>query len=48
VLGAPPSIIWLRTGNQPRAATLKALLDHQAVIEEVLLEKAQVCIELLR
>jgi len=47
MLGSPPPIIWLRTGNQPRSATLKALLDKQVIIEEALLEKAQACIELL-
>ena len=47
VFGSPPPVIWLRTGNQPSTATLKALLDNQILIEETLLGKAQACIELL-
>ena len=47
VSGAPPAVIWLKTGNQSRAAALKVLLDSRAVIENALLEQAQACIELL-
>lgn len=45
VWGQPPQVIWLKTRNQARAATLKILLDNRAMIEEVLLNRGQACIE---
>ena len=45
VWGQPPTVIWLKTKNQSRAATLKILLDHRATIEEALLHKGQACVE---
>ena len=39
------SMIWLKTKNQSRAATLKILLDHRLMIEDALLIRGQACIE---
>ena len=46
VWGQPPKVIWLKTKNQSRAATLKILLDNRAAIEEALLQKGQACVEI--
>lgn len=45
VFGQPPQVIWLKTKNQSRAATLKILLDNRAMIEEALLKDGRACIE---
>ncbi len=45
VWGQPPQVIWLRTQNLSRAATLKLLLDGRPVIEDALLNQAQACVE---
>jgi predicted nuclease of predicted toxin-antitoxin system len=34
VYGQPPKIIWLKMGNQSKAATIKALLDNEAIIKK--------------
>jgi predicted nuclease of predicted toxin-antitoxin system len=47
VLGPPPQVIWLKTGNESVVATLKVLLDHRADIEDALLRKEQACVELM-
>jgi predicted nuclease of predicted toxin-antitoxin system len=44
--GPPPRVIWLRTGNQGKAATLSAPLNHRGVIEKALLDKNNACIEI--
>lgn len=31
--GPPPKIVWLRVGNASTATALRALMDHEAVIE---------------
>lgn len=36
VWGAPPKVIWLKTFNQSRAATLKVLIDNKDRIVEAL------------
>jgi predicted nuclease of predicted toxin-antitoxin system len=46
VYGQPPKIIWLKMGNQSKAATIKTLLDNQAVIEKALFENDRDCIEI--
>jgi predicted nuclease of predicted toxin-antitoxin system len=46
VWGQPPQVIWLKTGNLSRAATLKALLDSQNAIEQALIHQGQVCVEI--
>lgn len=40
-----PKVIWLKTRNQSRAATLKILLDHRLMIEDALLIRGQACVE---
>jgi len=47
VLGSPPQVVWLKTRNQTRAATLKVLIDSKLAIEAALLEGGQSCIEIL-
>jgi predicted nuclease of predicted toxin-antitoxin system len=44
--GPPPKVIWLRTGNQSKAATLAALLNNRSIIEAALLSEEKACIEL--
>lgn len=44
--GQPPKVIWLRAGNQAKAATLAALLNHRAAIEEALQADGKACIEI--
>ncbi len=46
VLGQPPKIVWLKTRNQSRSATLKTLLDHKDIIEDVLVAQGLACIEI--
>jgi len=46
VHGAPPQVIWIRIPNQAKAAVLKLLLQHRAVLQEALQEKGIACIEL--
>ena len=45
VWGQPPKVIWLKTRNQSRAATLKILLDNRTMIEDALLNRGQACVE---
>lgn len=47
VWGSPPQVIWLKTRNQTRAATLKILLESRPAIEAALQEAGQSCIEIL-
>lgn len=44
--GAPPRIIWLKTGNQSSAATLRSLLDRKQAIFTALLQDEKSCIEI--
>ena len=44
--GAPPKIIWLKTGNQSNAATLKNLLDQRDQVLVTLLQEGKNCIEI--
>jgi predicted nuclease of predicted toxin-antitoxin system len=46
VFGPPPKIIWLRTGNASKAATLSALLNNRRMIKEALSEEEIACIEI--
>jgi predicted nuclease of predicted toxin-antitoxin system len=46
IYGPPPKIIWLRTGNQTKAATLAALLNPREAIEQALLGEDRACIEI--
>ena len=45
--GQPPKIIWLKMGNQSKAATIKTLLDNQQAIEQALLIDNKACIEIV-
>ena len=46
VWGQPPKVIWLKTRNQSRAATLKILLDNRTMIQDALLNRRQACVEM--
>lgn len=47
VYGQPPKIIWLKIGNQSKAATIKALLDNKHIIERTLIIENKECVEIL-
>jgi predicted nuclease of predicted toxin-antitoxin system len=44
--GAPPNVIWLKTGNQSKASTLRGLLDHKEQIYAALFQQDKNCIEI--
>ncbi len=44
--GTPPKIIWLKTGNQSKASTLRSLLSHKEEIFSALVEENKNCIEI--
>jgi predicted nuclease of predicted toxin-antitoxin system len=44
----PPKIIWLKMGNQSKAATINALLNNKELIESHLLGEDKACIEIYR
>lgn len=44
--GAPPKVIWLKTGNQSKAAVLNTLVSNYSLIEKVLLDLGKNCIEI--
>ena len=44
--GPPPQVIGLRTGNQAKASTLAALLNHRHAIEKALIADKKACLEL--
>lgn len=44
--GAPPKVIWLKTGNQSKASTLRSLLDRKEEISAALLQADKSCIEI--
>jgi predicted nuclease of predicted toxin-antitoxin system len=46
LFGQPPKIIWLKTGNQSKAATINVLLSNRETIEMSLLKGAKTCIEI--
>jgi predicted nuclease of predicted toxin-antitoxin system len=45
--GQPPKVIWLRTLNQSRVATLNILMANLAPIEESLIELGNACVEVI-
>ena len=45
--GQPPKIIWLKMGNQSKAATIKTLQIHVETIQHALLIDNHACIEIL-
>jgi predicted nuclease of predicted toxin-antitoxin system len=44
--GAPPQVIWLKTGNTSKAKITKLLLDNRANIERLLLQDDVACVEI--
>lgn len=44
--GAPPKVIWLKTGNVTKAEVVSALLGNRAAIEEALASITVNCVEL--
>jgi predicted nuclease of predicted toxin-antitoxin system len=46
--GQPPKIIWLKMGNQSKAATINALLVNRYAIETALIDEDKACIEIYR
>lgn len=44
--GAPPKVIWLKTGNQSKASTLRSLLEHKKLIYTALFQEEKNCIEI--
>jgi predicted nuclease of predicted toxin-antitoxin system len=45
--GQPPKIVWLKIGNQSKAATIKTLQDYSKDIVQALLTDDHACIEIL-
>jgi predicted nuclease of predicted toxin-antitoxin system len=48
VYGQPPKIIWLKIGNQSKAATINALVINRNNIELALIDEGKACIEIYR
>lgn len=46
LFGGLPKVIWLKTGNQSKAATLRNLLDRKGEISAALLQDGKNCIEI--
>jgi len=46
VAGHPPQIIWLKIPNRSKTVVLNILLEHQAEIEQALMEQNLACVEL--
>lgn len=46
IRGQPPKVIWLRTGNQPKALTIAILLAYRVAIEKALLIDDKACVEI--
>lgn len=48
LFGQPPPIIWLKIGNQSKAATINSLISNQSDIELALIIERKACIEIYR
>jgi predicted nuclease of predicted toxin-antitoxin system len=46
VLGSPPKVVWLRTGNTGKAVVTKLLIDNKTEIENTLLQTDIDCMEI--
>lgn len=46
VAGHPPQVIWLKIPNRSKTVVLNILLEHQAEIEQALIEQNLACVEL--
>ena len=44
--GHPPQVIWLKIPNRSKTVVLNILLEHQAEIEQALMEQNLACVEL--
>jgi hypothetical protein len=45
--GQPPKIVWLKMGNQSKAATIKTLQGYSQAIKQAILTDNHPCIEIL-
>ncbi len=45
-LGSPPHVVWIKSPNQTKAATLSLLLNNRAAIENAILNDGAACVEL--
>lgn len=46
LFGGPPLVIWLKCGNQPKAAILNKLIDNRGEIEGAALDPEVWCLEI--
>lgn len=46
--GAPPHVIWIKTGNLSKAAMLSLLTRHVTVIHDAVEIENRACVELVR
>ena len=44
--GAPPRVIWLKTGNVTKSKVTQLLLDHRELIEKILQQDGMACVEI--
>jgi predicted nuclease of predicted toxin-antitoxin system len=47
VYGPPPQVLWLKIGNQSKSATIKALLENTALIEQALIQDSLAFVEIV-
>jgi predicted nuclease of predicted toxin-antitoxin system len=47
VYGQPPKIIWIKAGNQTKAAIINLLIDNKKIIEHFLLDEDKDCVEII-
>jgi len=48
LLGFPPKIIWIRTGNLKTQALLEILIEHYIEVQRFLEDKSFGCFEIVR
>lgn len=46
VAGHPPQVVWLKISNHSKTAVLNILLEHQAEIENALVQHNLACVEI--
>ena len=46
VSGAPPKVIWLKSGNVTRSAVTSLLLNNKDLIEDMLVSAETTCVQL--
>ncbi|MDO9106660.1 MAG: DUF5615 family PIN-like protein [Methylovulum sp.] len=47
IQGQSPKNVWLKMGNQSKAATIKTLQNNQQAIEQALIIDSKACIEIV-